>query len=547
MPATVFKKIIKSEILFVLFFTIVILVLNLTPMILQARHAPSDRVFSLVHNNIQDFYFYQSIMNQGANGAWFISDPYTTEPHRTSFIFAYFAWAGKISRILGIPYVYFYHFIRIFSGLFLFILSYFLIKKLSIPYPRLTFFFFVFAQPFLYKKIENGVTAFIPYMNWWTGMDAIRRAAYLPHHIIGALFLILSVILLLSFWEKIALKTFLMMIILSLLMSFIHTPSLFILLLVLPPSLFIYFISTQITFNNYHLAIKIRFADSKKYIGLLAYWFIGLLALFFMVSQTNKGFPWSQYLDWEKNLQFPLNRELIGALGILSPFALIGLIKSLFSKKFSSILIACWLVVPLLLIPLAPKLNISNIRLIQGIPYLPLSILAVSGLSVIKKFKSIFIGLFLLLFIVFTLPTLNWSIRDQIREYWNFYSNVYLYKNLFPAMTYINKNHPPKTRTLSTFYTGNYLPAYTDTVSFVGHFGYTYKLTEKQVQSEKFFGNKMTVQEAKDLLLNNKIELVFQGNDEKSYYNNYLYPTLLKPVFDQDGVTVYIPFAINSL
>jgi hypothetical protein len=596
MLATLLKKLVKSEVLFVIFFTTLILTLNIIPMILQTRHSKPDLVFSLVHNNIQDFYFYQSIMNQGANGAWLISDPYTTEPHQTSFIFAYFAWAGKLSRLFSVPYAYLYHFFRFLSGFLLFFFVYRLIKKLAIPYPRLAFLFFVFASPLLHQKVENGITTFVPYMNWWTGMDAIRRSAYLPHHMIGALLLVLILLLLLSFWEKIKLKTFLTMIVLGISMSFIHTPSMLILLMILPPTLFINFFSNQITLKGHNLVIKTHFPKLKKYLLLLAYWLIGLLALLLMVSQTNKGFPWSQYLDWEKNLQFRLESELIGALGILTPFALVGLVKSLISRKFSSILIACWLVIPFLLIPFATKLNISNIRLIQGVPYLPLAILAVMGTDCIIQFLktlsiklylshnsmhearnsrqiqdlnfknskylkilrlssiSIFgfrifqplvtlnywlIGLLILLFTINTLPTLKWSMRDQIAEYWYFYRNVYLQKNLFPAFSFINKNYPPKTKTLSTFYTGNYLPAFTNTISFIGHFGYTYNLVEKQTLMEKFLGNIMSEQEAKNFLLNNKINLVFQGSEEKFYYHSYLYPTLLNPDYDKEGITIY--------
>ena len=286
----------------------------------------------------------------------------------------------------------------------------------------------------------------------------------------------------------------------------------------------------------------------KPIIGLLVYCLIGFFLLILMVSLTKTGFPWSQYIDWEKRLQFPLDKELIGALGYLFPFALIGGIKAVLSKRFDLILIFCWLFIPILFIPFAPRLNISNIRLIQGTPYLPLAILAVMGIITIEKFLKKFSRLLCycvtvllaLLFIIFTYPTLSWSLKDQIREYWPIFVNVYLDNRLKYAFEFINKNFPAHTVTLATFYTGNYLPASTNTVSFIGHFGYTYNIDEKQTSVQKFFENKMLEKEAKEYLLNNKITLVFQGPEEKPIYKDKLYPEILKPVYDKEEVTLYV-------
>lgn len=311
----------------------------------------------------------------------------------------------------------------------------------------------------------------------------------------------------------------------------------------------------------------------KKIIGLLGYWMIGLLFMLLMLAQTNRGFPWSQYIEWERKLQFPLAGELFGAFGILLPFAILGIINAIRQKRFEYLFTVSWFVTPLLLIPFAQKLNLSNIRLIQGTPYLPLSILAVFGIKAIQEYiqfiidnkskiqnsndksnpnvqnsknlrlSALNLGFFLIigiLFLTYTLPTLTWSIKDQIREYWPIYGNVYLDNRLNNAFTFINRNFPSNTLTLSTFYSGNFLPAFTHTTSFIGHFGYTYQIDRKKQLTESFFANKMTEKEAKDFLLDNKITLVYQGPEEKPMYNNYLYPKLLKPVYDREEATLYI-------
>ncbi len=603
-----------SKIFFFLLCSVIILSLNLTPLITLWNHSPAGRTFVLVHNNAQDFFFYQALMNEGANRSWLTTDPYTTEVHKPSIIFAYFVWLGKLSHLLGLPYSISYHLIRIILSVFFLLASYILILSLNLPYPRLAFLFFVFAAPFMHQIVEWGQIRTVPYMYWWTGMDPVRRAAYLPHHMFGGLFLIISILLIIRYYYSQKKCCLIGLIFVSFLLAFFHTPSLFIILLFLTATIFIFLIPDLVS-NK----IFTKLDDLKKnnflrnsLAGFIVFWIIGFLFLTFMVSQTNRGFPWSQYLSWEKKLQFPLAKELIGAFGILFPLAFIGFFRALFSRRFSYILIACWFVVPFLLIPFAARLSISNIRLIQGVPYLPLAILAVMGIKKIENiaikilplpfllpktirnqskssqetklketnskhnfnpnklsgtlFSKCLIQFFnsrpfkkeaknfnseafiiwitkisiIIIFTVFTFPNIKWSVKDQIREYWPIFGNIYLDNRLYHAFSFINSYFPAKSHALATFYTGNYLPAFTHTISFIGHTGYTYNITEKEKAVGNFFANKMTEKEAKDFLLSNKIDLIFQGPEEKPIYNNYLYPQLLKPIYDKEEVTIYI-------
>ncbi len=592
----------SSDFVFFFITTFIILALNLTPLIADIFHSPPGRTFTLVHNNAQDFFFYQSLMNQGAGGAYLTSDPYTTETHQSSIIFSYFLWLGKLSRVLALPYAVTYHLARIVLSIMFFFAAFYLIFQLNIPHPRLAFFFFLFSAPLLHPVNLNGKTEWIPYMNWWTGMDPIRRAAYLPHHMFGSLFLVLSLIFLLKYMENPKGKFLIFLVIFAALLAFVHTPSLMILLIVIPPALLLNK-SAFVAFRKFIDSPFIYFSNQSKkgikYLGLLIYWSSGVLFLLLMILQTNKGFPWSQYIAWERKLQFPLIPEISGALGFLLPFAVIGVAAALYSRRFSYILTAYWFLVPLFLIPLAPALNISNIRLIQGAPYLPLAILAVIGIEatviIISKFKiqrskskfkiknlirstlilvtgdlsqedsfraakntwsehemglrsdripklrKLINSTIFILFILFTLPLIYWSLKDQIREYWPIFGNIYFDNRLQKAFDFINSNFPKNSHTLGTFYTGNYLPAYTHTISFIGHSGYTYNIDEKQAIVRRFFENKLSDKEAKELITNNKIVLIFQGPEEKPIYQNYLYPNLLKPIYDTEEVTLYVP------
>lgn len=369
-------------------------------------------------------------------------------------------------------------------------------------------------------------------------MDPLRRAAYLPHHMAGGLLLIISIYLIIRFYYSKNLKLLIIAVLLSPLLAFLHTPSLMILLLILPPSVLIH-----LALNFQNTKIKIPIA---KYLLLFLYWIIALLSLSFMVSQTNKGFPWDQYLLWERNLQYPLTKDITGALGILFPFAIFGLIISILSRKFDRIFVSCWFAVPLLFIPVAGKFGLSNIRLIQGVPYFSLAVLSVIGIEVLLKLlpkiklsKNILIYIISVLFLIQTAPALLWGIKDQIREFSPIFGNTYLDDRLKNAFDYINNNYPEKTVTVATFYAGNYLPVYTNTLSFIGHSGYTDNLSAKDSETTKFFKAEMTPEKAKSFIMNNKITLVFQGPEEKILNKNLLYPEVLKPVYDKDEATIY--------
>jgi hypothetical protein len=436
------------------------------------------------------------------------------------------------------------------------------------------------AAPFMHVVNIYGKNTSVPFMYWWTAMDPIRRVAYLPHHMVGGLLLVLTIIFFIKYFQQISniknYKYILWAVLLSLLLAFIHPPSLLIILVFLLISILVYlpiqfftdYKKKLLQFPNYLITQLFNY----PFIGLLAYWLIGLLFLFLMVSLTSKDPVWQHVYTWEKNQQLPIGKDIVGAFGVLFPLALIGSLYALLSGRFEYILILSWFAVPPLLLPFAQKLGIANTRLIQGVPYLPLAILSTIGLkAIIGLMRHVIartptyvggrsnpvqdrhapakrglamtktcISVVIFIFLIFTLPTLFWSIKDQLREYQPIFGNVYFDNRLKNAFTFINQNFPKKAVTLSTIYTGNYLPAFTHTVSFIGHFGYTYNVEEKNKLSHRFFEGKMTAEEAKKFLLDNKIDLVFQGPEEKPIYSHYLYPQILKPVYDRDEATIYI-------
>lgn len=549
-----------------------ILALNVAPLVFDIRHSPPGRTFAKIHNNAQDFFFYLAMMNEGGSGDLLTSDPFTTEPHQPSIIFAYFVWLGRLSRMLGIPYEVAYHAVRLVFGAILLASAWRLIKRFRVPYPYLTFLFFIFASPFMHTVNEWGTVRSVPYMHWWTGMDAVRRIAYLPHHMVGNVLLVVSLLLVAAFVRSGDKRLVGLLLAISSVLAFVHTPSLMIILMVLPVAIGLYSLLEAVRQRpvGRPAVVAARLVSDfsgrlfrPRFVPLWGYMGLSLVFMYIMVSQTGKGFPWSQYIAWEKNLQFPLEKELLPAFGLILPLTLVGLLGALSEAGFERLLLACWFAVPLAFIPFAKNFNLSNIRLTQGVPYLALAANAGFGLTVVDKFVSRKLSGYLdrlrvpaklsvlkrylvplVVFVIFAVqsaPVINWSVRDQIREYFPIFGNVYFDDRLKTAFAFIDSTFPPKTPVLGTFYSGNYLPAYTHTVSYVGHFGYTYDIDRKQPDVFRFFKGEMSQNEAAEYMKRNGIKAVFQGPEEKPLYTaGKLYPTVLSPIYDREEATIYV-------
>ncbi len=257
-------KNLKFKIRDILFFSIttgIILTLNLIPLITHVRHAPAGRTYGLIHSNVQDFYFYLALMNEGANGSTLTYDPFTSEPHQSSIIFSYFLTLGKLSKLLHLSFAFTYHLARFIFG-FLFLLSaFYLLLSIRIPHPRLAYLFFLFAAPFMHTINDYGKFISVPYMNWWNGVDPIRRAAFLPHHMAGGLLLVISIILIFKYIHQTDKKYIVLMTLLSALMDF----------------------AISITSNFNYLFIT----EQKIIPNYQTYWFIGLLGYWVIFFDCN--------------------------------------------------------------------------------------------------------------------------------------------------------------------------------------------------------------------------------------------------------------------
>jgi hypothetical protein len=71
----------------------------------------------------QDGFSYLAKMRQGAQGNWLFRLPYTTEPYRGAFLYIFYLVSGKLSHVLGMTQIAFYHLIRLLGSVLLLVIG----------------------------------------------------------------------------------------------------------------------------------------------------------------------------------------------------------------------------------------------------------------------------------------------------------------------------------------------------------------------------------------------------------------------------------------
>jgi hypothetical protein len=79
----------------------------------------SQHLFSGFFIFEQDGFSYLAKMRQGAQGNWLFRLPYTTETHEGVLLFILYLVAGKLSRVVGLSSVAFYHLVRLLGSVLL--------------------------------------------------------------------------------------------------------------------------------------------------------------------------------------------------------------------------------------------------------------------------------------------------------------------------------------------------------------------------------------------------------------------------------------------
>lgn len=532
----------KNIRIFLIFFILAnfyILLANV-PLLIRYLRIPDNHIFPMTHSDAyHDYALYLSVITQGKNGFWLYQDPYTTTRTLPGIFYSSYILIGKVAAIFDMWPPVAYHLARIlFSEIYIiliFILSFLLLGSIVGFWGALFSVLATISPPIFFKEsivFPSGIP-------WWFNFDAIQRFNDIPHNLFGQDLLLLTIILFILYFqrEKIVLAIFAGLTILLAGINF--PPVLAITVIPFPLSFITFTITDSIYRKKFTINIKI-------FLGMSVIVAFSFLSLFLIKWQESQGFPWNIWTPWNvarwNVYEQGFNRSFISVFGIVTIFAIPAIISVFFKRNILKYLLVFWAVTPFLLLPMANFLNLPKIRIVQGSPFVPfgyLTAITIFQIDVMNKQKKVQL-LLIILFIIISLPVSIWTAYERI----NFVKSENNFPGYMPlkeyeAITFIEKNVPKGSNFISYEYSGNLLPALTPVKSYIGHMTQTDNFSQKLEITKKFITNTLTNQEAAKLVSENNIKYVYFGSYERELNPKMLNYSFLKPVFQNQKVTVY--------
>ena len=472
---------------------------------------------------------------QGKDGFWGIKDPSTTETQGRVFGQWFFVLAGKAALILHAEPIYFYLILQAMGGLFVCIMTYIFITMLL---------------PELYQCIAIllalGMEIGPDFGTWKASLDgsvATFRIFDLAHHTWGEALGLLSLYLLIRAYKKITPFRLFGLFVSSLFSTaFLPTVMMTLGLLVYPAFLIWSFVTR--TFKKLFIPIAVASAA------------VILAAIQTKIAFTQAGFPWSQWSEIEKTwwVSSQILIQYLESLSVYLPFVVLGLIALPIRWKYLSsdtklvlILLTCWVVVPILYIPISDKsfFPVANLRLVDGTLYISAGIVsAIALVEFLNLFRNIrirtvlktvivsaTIGISVLLSATYLIP----FIRSQADGD----PHAYPLTSTWKAIQFV-KTLPIQSGLLVREPYGEIISGYADIRAYIGGTHGFPDWLGRQWLAIQFFTGTYSEQDARKFLKDNDISYVFYGPDEQSVTTiKPLYSFLLTPVFTTDSAIVF--------
>lgn len=452
---TIKKFSLNTEIYIFSIISLLLIALSASPYISFHLLAPANTEYTFLHNSISDYPYYVSFTNQGVYGRTTTIDQFTSESQSPGFIHIFYLWLGVLGRIFGLSAIMTYFAARILLGLvFLFtahaFISYFIKEKwLRI----ISFLLFSLSHSFPRIATYSGVSYIEPYLNWWTEIDPIGRATFIPHFLMGHIGLTGCLLLLMILFRTRMFVLLIPTIILGMITGLAHPPSLGM----------VYYIAGTYLLMDGTMAIMQK--KWKKWLTRLG--IFGLFTAFtiptllYILSTTDHIFPWT-LMKAQESLFYALSLpEYILAIGPLFFLGLSGILflkwKNIpFNHDLRILLIPIlWIGIDVLMVPLSKIIaytplpvkipTFANIRFLSMAIQLPLSVLAVYTLQYLyNRWGQKAVATVLTVFIIVTLPVYQKTFRELyvLSPYVRYYALAD--SETVKAAEYMNANTKPE-------------------------------------------------------------------------------------------------------
>jgi hypothetical protein len=237
---------------------------------------------------------------------------------------------------------------------------------------------------------------------------------------------------------------------------------------------------------------------------------------------------WSQ----QNIILSPPPGDYLLAYGIMLPFACIGIVRAVKTRDWFWAIPIAWVII----FPVLAYLPLSiQRRLPEGvwISWIVLALFGIEGISNRWKMAAhaliasgIFSTLFFLAGSIWAVMTPSWPIfqpREKINAY-----------------TYLAENVSAGSNVLSSYSTGNSLPAWAPVSVVIGHGPESIGLAELEPQVSKFFSTNEPENDRIAFIKNERVNYLFYGPEERVLGGwDPEKADFLKVIYSQDGYTIY--------
>lgn len=480
-----------------------------------------DRQFELVHNFYTDYNFYLSRIREGREGAWTVTEKYTSEPHKGSYIQIMYLLMGKVSAWVGVPWPNSgdtYHTARIvLSATLLFLLSYAAkcaFERSKFGWPVTAFLLAVTASSWPILVFHQGEWRFGGSMPWWSVMDSLQRITFIPHMLAGQALIVFLVIAMADAATMRVPRNWIFLGFLAFLLGIVFPAGL----------MFVFAVA----------GVYVLIRGIREIGGIWGIWGIGVIGMIsaptvLYFSLVVKVYPWKRLIDYAILHPQPfVLREYLLAVGPILLLGVIGGIWVLWKREKKLFVFVAWAAAWMALILAFQYVpQESPLRFTEMLPQVPLGILTVyllgdlSHLGNLWKKTAITIAFGLIALGLGQMYS-SWRWQKEFIDHKIVATQplvptgsyvMYPLKDFIRAILFIQDHTSRDTVILSEMTAGNYIPVYAGNTVYVGHAN-TVNTEQKERIVTDFFAGTMTPAQAKEFLTADALHYIFFGPQE---------------------------------
>lgn len=489
-----------------------------------------------------DYFYYLVPITEGQNGKWLFENYYS---HDELFKTILGPWQyliyGKIGKLFHLDPIATYWFFVVTLGiiacLFLYILIDKLIKNQSLLVKISALIITISAAPFF--KIEKWIEGIkiIPFGFWNDRATLFQRIGVIPHHTMALICTIIILLLYTDFLENhiyYSVKRKLLQTAIILLLVFF--------VLTFTPYQAVLLVATFILSGLIIFVKKIKNRNKQQIVDYFIWWSIlifGILTLGLLIKGEYQKLDFFIRLSkTEINWQiYPKIIDLLLVIGPVILFVPFGIKK--YWGKMTAIkgVFLIYIIIGLIFFysPLALYLGTTNSRFLNPLNYILYAVLAVLGMKAIsqkakKHSNTIFIGLFILLIIVFIPGNLN-NFTNTMKDNNIFSSLTYLPQPIIKGFDMLKTYSRDKVvLTSPSMMIGSLVPIFSNKRVYIGRYFPTPNYQEKAYLADRFYLGQMSSKEGFGFLYQNNIDYVILTSLEaysKETISNYPFLKLI--------------------